>query len=232
MAEGEDDDWAASEEVQILHVSHTGERADGNPAPVIHNRTIPLALRVRQGALSEAALVLENEEIPWEHVQYVAVGVVHHALNNMEPPKTMVRQVFGKIMGKDDKSERKAKNHQESILLDIYTGTSENPYRLDSVNVNYKAFLGGDQQFISVHNFYRLLVRLARLAKEARLNEAAVNFILRRREQIRPSAAVYDFELECQNEYRNRLDTLKKTTDLDLSRDNYAEEWGEDDAES
>ena len=79
-----------------------------------------------------------------------------------------------------------------------------------------------------MHNFFRLVVRIARGATQARVNEAAAHFLLRKRDQIRAVGAIYDFELECQNDLRNRLEQLRRTSEMDLTRDNYADEWTEE----
>jgi hypothetical protein len=225
MTEDED----GEDQVQFLNVQLTGERAQPEPTGVVqHTRAVGLAMRVRAGCITETHIELEGAQVAWGDIQLVAMGQIQHSLGSMDPPKTMVRQMFGKIMGKDDKAERKAKNHQESFLLDIYAANSDAPFRLDSVNINYRSFLGADQQFISMHNFFRLVVRIARGATQARVNEAAAYFLMRKRDQIRPVGAIYDFELECQNDLRNRLEQLRRTSEMDLTRDNYADEWTEE----
>jgi hypothetical protein len=220
------DEDAGDDEVRFLNVELTGERAAPEPSGIVqHTRAVGLAMRVREGKLTETHLELEGAQVLWEDIKLLSIGQIHHSLGSMDPPKTMVRQMFGKIIGKDDKAERKGKSHQESFLFDIYTASSDAPFRLDSVNLNYRSFLGSDQQFISMHNFFRLVVRIARGASQARVNEAAYYFLFRKRDQIRPVGAIYDFELECQNDLRNRLEQLRKTSEMDLSRDNYADEW-------
>jgi hypothetical protein len=138
--------------------------------------------------------------------------------------------MFGKIMGKDDRAEKKVRTQQEFVLLDLYLSSQDAPFRLDSASLNYREFLGGDSAFISKHNFYRLVVRLGRKAVNARLNDNAVAFIRRKREQMRPHGAIYDFEVETQGDLLRRYDTLKQTAEMDLSRDSYAtEEFGDGD---
>ena len=215
------------EDIEIVEAYGTGERHIEPlvPGVVQHQRSFPLPLRVRSGSLSEEFFLLEGAEVPWGEIKLLSLGTIHHSLGNMDPPKTMVRQMFGKLMGKDDRAEKKAARHQESILLDLYLGNQDAPYRFDSVNVNYREFLGADLAFISMHNFYRLVVRIARKATAAKVNDNCLAFLNRRREQIRPHGAVYDFELEAQADLRNRYANLKNSTDVDLTRDNYVEEW-------
>jgi hypothetical protein len=214
------------DEVQILNISYTGERARPDitgTGPPQHERAVPLPFRVRTGAIEPEGLTLEGNLLPWETIQYMALGLLHHSLGSMEPPKTMVRQVFSKLTNKEDTSVRKVAQYQEAWLLDIYGAPNDPPYRLDSVNINYRSFLGRDVAMISMHNFYRLVVRIAREATLARVNQAAKSLIKRRRDQIRPVGAIYDFETDCQNELFV-LESLTATSELDLTRDNYAEE--------
>ena len=229
--QADSEDWGASGptedgQVEILEAWGTGEhyRDRESTGVVQHQRSFPLPLRVRSGSISDEFLELEGAQVPWEDIQLIALGVIHHSLGSTEPPKTMVRQMFGKMMGKDDRGEKKGQNRQEFILLDLYLSSQDAPFRFDSASVNYREFLGSDLAFISMHNFYRLVVRLARKATQARINDNAFAFINRRREQIRPHGAVYDFELESQGGLRSRAGTLKTTLDVDLSRDHYTEE--------
>jgi hypothetical protein len=213
--------------VLILDSQYTGEfaRPAAPAGPPQHERAVPLALRVRGGTIASEGLTLEGNFVPWDTVQFLALGQVHHSLGSMDPPKTMVRQVFSKLTNKDSGSGSSRKNtqYQESMLIDIYAAPSMPPYRLDSVNLNYKSFLGQDIAMISAHNFFRLAVRLARGATAARVSTSYAALLKRRRDQIRPYGAIYDFELDCQNSL-NALESLPRTVDLDLTRDNYVEE--------
>ena len=217
-----DENFEDDEGVEILNISYTGERA-GPVGPPQHERAVPLPIRVRTGCIDAEGLTLEGTLLPWDSIQYLALGLLHHSLGSMEPPKTMVRQVFSKLTNKDDGSVRKIAQYQEAWLLDIYGAPTDPPFRLDCVNINYRSFLGTDVAMISMHNFYRLVVRIARGATTARVNQYLTSLIKRRRDQIRPYGAIYDFETECQNELY-QLQMLPLTSDLDLSRDNYATE--------
>ena len=216
----------AEEPVEILESWGTGEKyQDRQPTGVVqHQRSFPLPLRVRSGAISPEFLRLEGAEIAWTDIRLFSLGIIHHSLGNMEPPSGMVRQMFGKIMGKNDRADKKVKSHQEFILLDLYLESQDAPFRFDSANINYREFLGSDVAFISMHNFYRLFVRLLRGGVKARVNDNAAAFLARRREQMRLYGAMYDYELDAQGDLRNRYDTLKAAKDLDLTRDNYADE--------
>lgn len=216
MAADDDDD-----QVEVLSTFDTGERV--GPTSVIHERGIPLAQRVRTGAFEDSALNLEGGVVPYSEIEYIALGVIHHNLGNMEPPKGMMRQVVGKIMGKNDRAESKASRVQESTFLDLYSSAHDAPFRLEAANVNYRAFLGKDAQYISRHNFYRLVVWLARRCSQARVNDGLRAFLERRREGVKTYGAVYDFELETQNELA-RLESMTAVSDLPLSSDSYANE--------
>jgi hypothetical protein len=211
------------EQVEVTSAFHTGERLSDGPAAVLHERGIPLALRVRSGNFEENGLNLQGAQVLWGDIEFIALGTIRHNLGSLDAPKGMMRQVVGKMMGKSERAEAKAARFQESVFLDIYSSAHDAPFRFEAANINYKSFLGKDAQYISQHNFYRLVVRIARGAQAAALNDNALAFILRRREQVRTYSAVYDFELEVQNDLA-RLEHLTKTTQIDLSRDSYVTE--------
>lgn len=218
------------DEVEILSTHTTGEvhRAPASvPGAVHHTRSTPLPMRCRAGLINEDHLTLEGVEIPWNTVRLLAVGQIHHTLGDMEGPKTMMRQMFGKVMGKDAKDDRgKSPRYQEFVFLDVIAKGYESPFRLESANINYRQFLEGEVAFISWHNFYKLVVRIARHATEAHLTESAQAFLNRRREQMKKFGAVYDFEMDTQH-CLSRLDTLPVAGASDLSRENWASDWDE-----
>jgi len=217
------------DDVEILSTRTTGEvhRAPASvPGAVHHTRSTPLPMRCRSGYITEEALHLEGQEIPWNTIQLLAVGQIHHSLGDLEGPKTMMRQMFGKVMGKDGKDDKKAPRYQEFVFLDVIAKGHESPFRLEAANINYRQFLDGDQAFISWHNFYMLVVRIARHATQARLSDSAAAFIQRRREQMKKFGAVYDFELDTQH-CLSRLETLSAVSEADLSRETWAADWDE-----
>lgn len=218
-----EDDQQEQDDTEVVEAFPTGERFNESSGAVLHERGIPLALRVRSGFFEEAGLNLEGAQVSWEDIEYIAMGTIHHSLGSMEAPKGMMRQVVGKIMGKNDRAEAKAPRFQESIFLDLYSSSHDAPFRFEAANINYKSFLGKDALYISRHNYFRLVVRIARKAIKAALNDNAYHFLLRRRDQVRTYSAVYDFELESQNDLA-RLEHLHKTAELDLSNDSYTTE--------
>lgn len=215
------------EDVEVLTAFDTGERIRETPAVIVHERGIPLALRVRSGFLDESGLNLEGAQVPWADIEYISMGVIHHSLGSMEPPKGMMRQVVGKIMGKNDRAESKGPRYQESTFLDLYSCNHDAPFRFEAANINYRSFLGRDAAYISQHNFYKLVVRICRQCSEARINENTYNFLTRRRDQVKSYPAIYDYELESQTEL-GRLEFLRKTADMDLTRENYTLEESEE----
>lgn len=222
--QAEDDDGA-----ELIESFPTGEKYTGESSgAVIHERGIPLALRVRSGAFLENGLNLEGAQVEWGDIEYISLGVIRHSLGSMEPPKGMMRQVVGKIMGKNERSDSKAPRFQESMFLDLYSSRHDAPFRFEAANINYRSFLGKEALYISQHNFYRLCVRIARNSERAAVNDNAYHYLLRRRDMVRHHAAIYDYELESQTDL-GRLDFLHKTSEIDLTRDSYTseDEFGE-----
>lgn len=224
--QSEDDD-----DIQLVESFPTGEKFTESSGQVLHERGIPLALRVRTGFFEESGLNLEGAQVAWDDIEYISMGIIHHSLGSMEPPKGMIRQVVGKITGKNDRAEQKVQRYQESTFLDLYSSKHDAPFRLEAAAINYRSFLGKDALYISKHNFYRLVVRIARGATKARVNESAFNFIQRRRDQVKVYAAVYDYELESQNDLA-RLTMLRATHEIDLTRDTYVSEEEADSEEA
>ncbi|MBS2034391.1 hypothetical protein JST97_05360 [bacterium] len=214
------------DDVEVIETFATGEKFSESSGQVLHERGIPLALRVRSGFFEENGLNLEGAQVDWADIEYIALGIIHHSLGSMDPPKGMMRQVVGKIMGKNDRAEAKAPRYQESVFLDLYSSKHDAPFRFEAAAINYRSFLGKDALYISQHNFYRLLVRIARASTAARVNDNAYYYIIRRRDQVKTYAAIYDYELESQNDL-GRLEFLRTTTELDLSRDSYTSEEDE-----
>lgn len=221
--EAGDEAAAADDDIEVVETFATGEKFTESSGQVLHERGIPLALRVRSGFFEDNGLNLEGAHVNWEDIEFISLGVIHHSLGSMEPPKGMMRQVVGKIMGKNDRAEQKAPRYQESVFLDLYSSKHDAPFRFEAAAINYKSFLGKDALMISKHNFYRLLVRIARAATKAAVNDNAYYYILRRRDQVRTYPAVYDYELESQTDL-GRLEFLRKTHEVDLTRDNYTTE--------
>ena len=209
--------------IEMIETFQTGEKFSETSGQVLHERGIPLSLRVRSGFFEEGGLNLEGAQVSWADIEYIALGIIHHSLGSMEPPKGMMRQVVGKIMGKNDRADAKAPRYQESVFLDLYSSKHDAPFRFEAAAINYRSFLGKDALYISQHNFYRLLVRIARASTAARVNDNAYYYIIRRRDQVKNYPAIYDYELESQTDL-GRLEFLRTTTELDLSRDSYTSE--------
>ncbi|MEW6278286.1 MAG: hypothetical protein AB1758_06670 [Candidatus Eremiobacterota bacterium] len=195
----------------------------------IHHRTTPLPLRVKSGTMGDQLLTLETAngplEVPWGDVELVALGMIEEIPMDVQAPKGALRQMFGKITGKaSENEERKLRQVREIYLLDLYTSSFEQPFRIDSATVNYKSFLGHDMSYVSFQNFFRLVTRLARGCTSARFDESVTAFLNRRRDAVKRYPAVYDFELELQ-QIRSRMDELTEHGALNLQRETWADEW-------
>ncbi|MBI3925257.1 MAG: hypothetical protein HY319_06930 [Armatimonadetes bacterium] len=211
--------------MEILHVTELGPEPSTGSRALHHDRSVPLPSRVRSGSMEEESLVLEGAEIPWEDITLIGLGIVEWVVKDAEGPQTMVQKMIGKaLMGREEeKGSGKGKQTSDVYFLDLFAQGHDQAFRFDSATVNYRQFLD-DVGYISLHNFYKLVIQLCRRAVNARFDPSMAAFVERRRHEVRRYGAIYDFELEIQN-FMNRLDTMIPQSELDLSRDNWMDEW-------
>lgn len=211
--------------VEILHVMELGPSEPRPPREVRHERNRPLPFRVREGCFEEDVLILENIEIPWEDISLLSLAIIEWEVKAAEGPQTMVQKMIGKsLMGREEeKGAGKGRQTSDIYILDIFVEGYDQAFRVDSANLNYRQFLD-EIGYISLHNFYKFIVKLCRGAVNARVDPSIVAFLARKRHEIRRYGATYDFELEVQN-FLNNLDSMIPQADLDLSRDSWMDDW-------
>lgn len=191
------------------------------------NRSIPLPSRVRTGAFEDDELVLENARIPWGEVECLALGIIDLVVKEAEAPRGAMRKMMGKVMGKDEenKSSNRSGQVRETYIVDLFVEGEPRAFRLESGNVSYRQFLD-EVGYVSLHNFYKFCVHLTRRCTEAKVNPGMAAFLKRKRESVEHFPALYDFELEVQAQrLEQEQPRLTPVSELDLSRDNWADEW-------
>lgn len=219
-------------------LSGYGEDAIGTGwgGPLKHERAVPLATRIKTGEIRDGALILESAhesfEIAWEDVRLVALGYIEESLSS-EGPRSTLRKMLGKMMsgGGGADEERIRPTTRQTYLLDLYVEGYAAPFRLESGNLNYRAFLGAaDVSYVSFQNFFRLVTRLGRASQKACFDRAAVAFLARRREMVDPYRAVYDFELDSQNVLADLEGRALPWSEVSFPAEDYAAEWSEEQA--
>ncbi len=219
------DDFPEDDEVQILHVFELGPAEPESPKEVHHAPSRPLPYRVRGGCFEDEHLVLGNERILWDDIEFLCLGIIEQMVKDSEAPKGMVRKVMGKVLfsKEDDKAKDKGKQTTDVYVLDLFVKGQERAYRMDAANLNYSTFLD-DIGYISLHNFYKFVVNLCRRAVKARVNSSLAAFVARDRHHIARYPAIYEFEMNTNNVLAGTEDSIG-CTDLDLSRDNWVDDW-------
>jgi hypothetical protein len=206
--------------------------AERRGGPLKHERSTPLPLRVKSGAMGQDFLLLETAhqtvDVPWEDIRFVALGWIEEERWEDDPKVALVR--MGEFLGGQNKAKKEAtrpKNVRESYYLDIFVEGRPEPFRLESSSLNYKAFLG-QVSYISFQNFYRLVHRLCSGARQARFDDSLAAFLARRRDRVRRYRALYEFEAETQEVLQKRLAQQTDWSGLEFGPDRWAEEWAEE----
>ena len=207
-------------------VIHTAEVVEGEtPKPRMYERAAPLPSRVRDGTFEEDHLVAGGEQIPYDQIEYLALGVIDQMIKDSELKKGPLRKMVKKVTGgeESDSAKDRAKQTRQIYLLDVFTKVQDQPFRFAAGNVNYKSFLD-KVTYVSLHNFFRFVVHFARKVPHAMATNSTAAFIAKRRDKVGHYDDFHDFELEVVQQFRFQRD-LVPIAELDLSRDNYIEEW-------
>lgn len=209
------------------------EEATRPRGPLRHDRSLPLPFRVKSGQIKDDVLLLEtaNEvvEVPWDDVRMVALGMIHERMETDAAAYNIEKMMSGMtrmVKGGGGRDESKITSMRETHLVDLYVAGRQEPFRLDSAHVNYKAFLG-QISYVSFQNFFRLVHALTSHARAAKFNDPLVHFLARRRDRVHRFNAVYDFEVDIQNKMQ-ALDQQPGWDKLSLERNTWAEEWVEE----
>jgi hypothetical protein len=164
--------------------------------------SVKVPIRIKSGSFSQEYLSIvtscDERKIPWSHLRFVCLGCVEEALGGSEAPKSNMRSVIRKLLFGDNKDDRAKRQTRVQYILDLFVENSETAFRFDSVNINYKSFLG-DVSYISFHNFKRLFQKIVDQARDSYFNRSAIALLRKRQDKIYHYASVYDFELDCQN---------------------------------
>ena len=202
---------------------------DGAPKPRMYERSTPLPSRVRDGSFEEEHLIAGGEQVPYEAIECLALGVIDQMTKDSELKKGPLRKMVKKVTGGEDSDSAKdrARQSRQVYILDVFTTVQDQPFRFAAANVNYKSFLD-KSTYVSLHNFFRFVVHFARKVPHAQATASTAAFIAKRRDKVGHYDDFHDFELEVIQQRRFDRD-LVAISELDLSRDNYIEEWTLDD---
>lgn len=225
----DDNDTEDEDDDVVIHSSHVVETAPGEPKPRMYERATPLPSRVRDGSFEENHLVAGGEEVPYDTIEYLALGVIDQMVKASELKKGPLRKMVKKVTGgeENDSAKDRAAQTRQIYILDVFTSVQDQPYRFAASNVNYKSFLD-KVTYVSMHNFFRFVVHFARRVPEATVTASTAAFIAKKRDKVAHYDDFHDFELEVAQQFRFDRDLLP-LSEVDLSRDNYIEEWTLDD---
>jgi hypothetical protein len=220
-----------NEEDVVIHTTEVVGPATETDKPKArhYERLTPLPSRVRDGSFEEDHLLAAGEQIPYESIKYLALGVIDQMVKAAELKKGPLRQMVKKVTGGEDQDSAKdrAKQTRQIYILDVFTDLQEQPYRFAGSNVNYKSFLD-KVGYVSHHNFFRFCVHFARKVPHAVCTASTAAFLAKRRDKVAHFNDFHDFELEVTQQIRFDRD-LVSIEGLDLSRDSWMEEWTDDD---
>jgi len=194
-----------------------------------YERVAPLPSRVRDGSFEEEHLVAGGEQVPYQDIEYLALGVIDQMVRDSELKKGPLQKMVKKVTGgeESDSAKDRAKQVREVFILDVFTKDRQQPFRFAGGNINYRSFLD-NVGYVSHHNFYRFCVHLARKVPHATITASLASFLARQREKVAHFNDFHDFELEVQQQIRFERD-LVPLEGVDLSRDSWVEEWTLDD---
>lgn len=191
-------------------------------------RSVPLPVRIRDGAFREDHLEVGGERIPWDSIHFVALGIIDQMVKDSELKKGPLRKMMQKVVGGEDNSSAKerAKQVREVYILDLFTDIQDQPFRFEAGNINYKAFLDR-VGYVSHHNFFRFCVHLARRLPHATITQSLASFLQKRRDKVVHFPDFHDFELETDQQQKTARDVLPMS-EVDLSKDSWVDEWDDD----
>jgi len=221
-------DYGDEDEV-IIHTAEVVDEDTDAIKPRHYERATPLPSRVRDGSFEEDHLVAGGEQIPYQAIECLALGVIDQMVKDSELKKGPLQKMVKKVTGgeESDSAKDRAKQTRETYLLDVFTNLQDQPFRFAAGNVNYKSFLD-KVTYVSMHNFFRFVVHFARKVPHAMATTSTAAFIAKRRDRVAHYDDFHDFELEMAQQLRYQRDLIP-IAELDLSRDNYIEEWSIDD---
>ena len=104
-------------------VIHTAEVVEGEtaPKPRMYERATPLPSRVRDGTFEEDHLVAGGEQIPYDAIEYLALGVIDQMIKDSELKKGPLRKMVKKVTGGEegdsakDRAKQTGGDYQEMI---------------------------------------------------------------------------------------------------------------------
>ncbi len=189
-------------------MEHGNDKTRGELKPAEEKRaespaqsSVKVPLRIKSGSYDDEHLTIttscNERKIPWSDIHYICLGCIEETLGGSEAPKSGMRNVIRKLLFGDKQEDRAKKQTRVQYILDIFVDNHEAAFRFDSVNINYKSFLG-EVSYISFHNFKRLFQMIVDRAQKSHFNRSAVALLKKRQDKVHRYSTVYDFELDCQ----------------------------------
>ena len=218
-----------SQPAEAEQMTATAGESLGSSQQFIHERSLPIPLRVKTGEFKEQTFVAEtaNEkyEIAWDKVKLVCLGFVAERYDT-EAAAYVTEKVIndmGRMVKGGDSSEGRIVSYIESHVLDVCVEGLAEPLRFESGIINYRAFLGR-VSYVSFQNYFKFVHTFVSRCRQARFNENVKLFLAWQRRELHRCAAFHEHNEEVALSL-NKLDSLLRFEDLDLSRTSWAQEW-------
>ena len=226
---------AAAEKLASADLSGKSAAADALPADeenglvFHHGRSLPLPLRVKTGSLGDEGFTAETAhekyEISWDRVKLVCLGFVAERYDTESAAYVTEKMIndVGRMVKGGDSSEGRIVSYVESHVLDVCVEGLAEPLRFESGIINYRAFLGR-VSYVSFQNYFKFVHAFVSHCHQARFNTNVKLFLAWQRRELRRCAAFHEHNEEVALSL-NKLDSLLRFEDLDLSRTSWAQEW-------
>ena len=162
-----------------------------------------LPMRIKAGSIQDNYMHVETskgfEDIYFEYVDYICLGVIEEKSSMTCGPKTITMPGTGcsdprsGYYRPQEKVTLFAENHNHMMhILDIYLKDSCMPYRIDASAVGYKGFVT-KMAYTSLDNFRNLLRNVCIKATGSKFSASLISFMFNLRDNPSDFASPDDF---------------------------------------